>query len=119
MGPVGRRGEIFFTVREQPVFFLAGLWEREADTGEETFAMVTTEPNATAARFHDRMPLALNDGDVEEWLGDEPLPPKRLAELCRGLPAEALLFHELPPPLAIVRPERKQKAQSEDEPELF
>jgi putative SOS response-associated peptidase YedK len=118
-GPSGRRGEILFTVRDQPVFFLAGLWERDRDTGEETFAMVTTEPNATAARFHDRMPLALDDGNVEEWLGDHPLPQNRLAELCRGLPAEALLCHELPPPLKIVRPERKQKAQREDEPELF
>jgi putative SOS response-associated peptidase YedK len=119
MGPVGRRGEILFTVREQPVFFLAGLWERDGDKGEETFAMVTTEPNATAARFHDRMPLAFNDEQAEQWLGDEALSPKCLAELCRGLPAEALLAHELPPLLRIVRPERKQKAQSKDEPELF
>jgi putative SOS response-associated peptidase YedK len=68
--------------------------------------MVTTEPNEFLSRFHDRMPVVLEDADAEEWLGDEPLPADRLAMLCRGLPSEDLEHDELPAKLKIVRPSK-------------
>lgn len=99
-GPAGRRGEIRFWVRERPQFFFAGLWDENPDDPDpakpRAFAMVTTEPNATAAQFHDRMPVVLSDEEAAAWLGDQPLPEERLLEFCRGLPAEALLYEMLP-----------------------
>lgn len=110
-GPIGARGEILFTVRDRPCFFIAGLWEGDA------FTMVTTEPNDFVRQFHDRMPVVLADADVEAWLGDEPLPMDRLKELCRGLSADALAHETLPARLRIVRPNKKSGA--DEGPQLF
>jgi putative SOS response-associated peptidase YedK len=109
-GKVGARGEILFTVRECPCFLIAGLWEGDA------FTMVTTAPNETAARFHDRMPLVLSDADLEAWLGDQPLPPEELQRLCRGVSPDALLFEEKTAPLTGIRP---TKAIPDDGPSLL
>jgi putative SOS response-associated peptidase YedK len=79
--------------------------------------MVTTEPTEFVSRFHDRMPVVLEDADAEEWLGDEPLPADRLSTLCRGLPSEALNHDGLPPKLKIVHPSKA--APSDNSPMLF
>lgn len=107
LGPVGAKGEILFTVREQPIFFIAGLWEEEADG--RTFTMVTTEPNDYVRPYHDRMPVVLAAADLDVWLGDEPLPEPQLAALCRGLPADALVHEEIavPPKLTVERPAKR------------
>jgi len=59
---------------EQPLFAFAGLWSSwTSPDGElvESFAVVTTEPNATAAQYHDRMPLVLAPALYEDWLKPE------------------------------------------------
>ena len=45
------------------LFGLAGLW------AEDTCAVLTTAPNATMARIHDRMPLIIDQGQYAAWLG--------------------------------------------------
>lgn len=123
LGPEGARGEVLFRVKERPHFFMAGLWDTDPDEkGETAFTLVTTEPNDYVRRFHDRMPVILEDTDAECWIGEEPLTDDTLAELCRGLPSEAL-FHEeiaakpreeIPPKLVVTRP---TKAKKEPPPE--
>jgi putative SOS response-associated peptidase YedK len=114
LGPVGMKGEILFTVMGRPEFFFAGLWDGDA------FTMVTTEPNAFVAQFHDRMPVVLHDSDALAWLGEEPLADAELQRLCRGLPAEALLHETLPPRLKITRPAKETKPpDSDDQPMLL
>ena len=113
LGPAGARGEVLFTAKDRPCFFMAGLWE------ENAFTMVTTAPNEVAARFHDRMPLVLSDEDALAWLGDSPLPPAELLRLQAGLPAEALLCEELPAKLKIARPSTTPSPASEEQPELL
>ncbi len=102
LGPVGARGEILFTVTDRPAFFFAGLWDTGKDGRE--FTMVTTEPNDFVHRYHDRMPVVLDDAGIEAWLGDSPLAPDEIVRLCRGLLSEALLHEELAPKLKIARP---------------
>ena len=97
LGPAGIKGEILFTVKGRPEFFLAGLWEGD------TFTMVTTEPNEFVRQFHDRMPVVLSDEDARAWLGESPLPADELQRLCRGLPTDALDHETLPPKLKITR----------------
>ena len=46
------------------VFFLAGIYDRAR------FSVVTTQPNASVAPVHDRMPLLLQAQDVSAWLGN-------------------------------------------------
>jgi len=91
--------------------------------------MVTTEPNEFVRRFHDRMPVVLNDNDAAAWLGEEPLPEADLQLLCRGLPAEALNHEEIAPRPKVGTGEMAEKmkvtekntksAQATDQPTLF
>lgn len=122
LGPVGAKGEVLFTPKERSCFFIAGLWDRDPDeSGNRGFTLVTTEPNETAARFHDRMPVVLSHEQAREWIGEEPLPDEKLMELCRGLPPEALAFEEIAAKprekLVIKRPEKKPP--TDEQPTLF
>lgn len=124
LGPVGAKGEVLFTLREQQSFFIAGLWDRDPDeSGNRAFTLVTTEPNATASRFHDRMPLALTNEQAREWIGDEPMEDTRLSELLRGLPPEALSYTEIEArpreKLTIKRPEKKPAPPPDAQGSLF
>jgi putative SOS response-associated peptidase YedK len=57
---------------QQPLFGLAGLWERWIDphSGEhvETYTIVTTESNRALAHLHDRMPVIVEPDRFEDWL---------------------------------------------------
>jgi len=61
---------------------LGGLWESWTDpvNGDVTrsFAIVTTDANATMAPIHDRMPLVLEPADWSVWLGEQEGNPKGL-----------------------------------------
>ena len=95
-GPTGARGELYFTLKNRPRFYFAGLWDTDRDElGTRAFAMVTTEPNAYAARFHDRMPVVLSDADAKVWLGDKALPDDQLLALCRPLPDDVMQHSEI------------------------
>jgi putative SOS response-associated peptidase YedK len=123
LGPVGARGEVRFTVRERPHFYMAGLWDNDPNgSGECGYTLVTTEPNDYVRPFHDRMPVVLSDTDALAWLGEEPLPDARLIDLCRGLPSEALLHEEIaakaPEKLTVKRPDKKLPSTPE-QPTLF
>lgn len=123
LGPVGARGEVRFSVKDHPHFFIAGLWDNDPnESGECGYTLVTTEPNDYVRPFHDRMPVVLSDTDALDWLGEEPLADARLAELCRGLPSEALLHEEIaakpPEKLTVKRPEKEQSKDPE-QPMLF
>ena len=95
-GPVGARGEILFTLKDRPWFFIAGLWDTDpGENGAHAFTMVTTEPNGLAARFHDRMPLVLSDADAKLWLGDQPLPAEEVTRLCQPPPEDIMQHVEI------------------------
>ncbi len=56
---------------EQRLFAFAGLWSRwTSPDGEliDSFAVITTEPNAQALAYHDRMPLVLAPDLHDDWL---------------------------------------------------
>ncbi len=53
------------------LFAIAGLWESgtdEAGKACERCTLITTEPNAVAAKLHDRMPVILQPKDYDAWL---------------------------------------------------
>jgi putative SOS response-associated peptidase YedK len=56
---------------ERRLFAFAGLWSRwTSPDGEvvDSFAVVTTEPNAQAVEYHNRMPLVLAPDLYDGWL---------------------------------------------------
>ena len=102
-GPVGLRGELRFHPLGRDRFFIAGIFGEDTPSAPPDlegrtywFSMITTEPNAYARPFHDRMPLALSDDEAWRWIGDEPLPDDVLNSLLKGLRSEQLTHPVVP-----------------------
>jgi len=61
------KGEMWFSVIDQPVFGVAGFWQ--PTTGGAAFAMVTCEPNALVAPIHPKAIITvLEEADWDQWL---------------------------------------------------
>jgi putative SOS response-associated peptidase YedK len=71
-GEKGQRLKWRITLRGEPLFALAGLWEwwQEPQGGEgvASYTIVTCEANAAIAPLHDRMPVILREADYPRWL---------------------------------------------------
>lgn len=80
-----------FTVREDDLFGMAGLWSPWLNprTGqwEQTFSILTGEANETMQPIHDRQPEILAPQEYTEYLATAPRPP---LHLLRILPANEL-----------------------------
>jgi putative SOS response-associated peptidase YedK len=104
----GRKFPWYFTRRDGAPLLLAGIWDRwEAQAGAalETFALVTTEPNAVVAPLHDRMPVILPEERLPAWLQPEPADPVALRTLLAPLPAELMTAWPVSPRMNSVRHE--------------
>lgn len=61
------KGEMWFAVPVQPVFPVAGFWQR-TEAGN-SFAMVTCDPNPSVAPIHPKAMITILDpADVDTWL---------------------------------------------------
>ena len=54
---------------DAPVLFMAGCYDRYQD--QDRFVILTTAANPSVAPVHDRMPLILEPGELEQWVFDE------------------------------------------------
>jgi putative SOS response-associated peptidase YedK len=60
-----------FRPRDSALFTFAGVWSRwTSPEGEvvDSFALITTDPSAEAAKYHDRMPLVVPPELRDAWL---------------------------------------------------
>ena len=64
-----RKEKNVFRRKDMPVLFMAGL-SRQYEDGAR-FAILTTAANASMEPVHDRMPLILEQEEIEEWLLDD------------------------------------------------
>jgi putative SOS response-associated peptidase YedK len=80
----GLKQPYYFARKDGKPLLFAGLWDLSDVKGDvvPSFAILTDEPNALVAPYHDRMPVVLND--VERWLNVdttldviEPLAPEQ------------------------------------------
>jgi len=71
-GEKGQRMKWRISLREEPLFALAGLWEwwqdRESGEAIASFTIITCAANAVIAPLHDRMPVILRQPDYARWL---------------------------------------------------
>jgi putative SOS response-associated peptidase YedK len=70
----GRKQPYLFSVCNEPVFGLAGIYEdppRQASGGIPSAAILTTSPNELVGQIHDRMPVILRRDCFEEWLNPD------------------------------------------------
>ena len=65
----GRKEKFRFERQDSPVLWMAGCYN--VYQGQENFVVITTEANPSVSPIHDRMPLILEQQEIEEWLFDE------------------------------------------------
>jgi len=74
------RREPFWYHRARPsalggLLLLGGLYQQRRGPGAEAhprFTVLTTRPSRLVAEVHDRMPVIIDDGHVDDWLTAEP-----------------------------------------------
>jgi putative SOS response-associated peptidase YedK len=91
----------FIYPAHEDYFFIACVFDEwtNKDTGEflQTFSIVTNAANKTMATIHNskqRMPLILNDDDINTWL-DPTTPKTKLAELFKPFDDAKLKYHTI------------------------
>ena len=86
-------------LKDNPIMSVAGVWERWQPDGQaepvQSFSIVTIRANDFMANIHDRMPVILDERDVELWLDPEIQDSDQLFPLLRPCPAEWLAAHEV------------------------
>jgi len=89
-GEKGSKIKWRITVKDQPLFAFAGLWDWWRDPKDpdaepvEAFTIITTSPNEILADIHDRMPVIVAESDYQAWLENGS------RSLLRPLPSEAI-----------------------------
>jgi putative SOS response-associated peptidase YedK len=86
------------SVKGRHVLGMAGLWapwkNPKTDKWEDTFAIVTTDPNGKMSEIHDRQAVILEPQEYAEWLAESERPPLHLLLV---LPDEDLQIDPLNP----------------------
>jgi putative SOS response-associated peptidase YedK len=85
-----RKHKWLFTLAGEEWFGIAGIWRTAADVGE-AFTMLTTDPGADVAPYHNRQIVVLPPAEVARWL-DPAIPA---ADLLRPLPAGSLKVEQI------------------------
>ncbi|HET7160114.1 MAG TPA: SOS response-associated peptidase [Burkholderiales bacterium] len=86
--PDGKQPFLFISP-EHTLLAFAGLWEawRQPDGGVLlSYTIMTTAPNDFVKRFHDRMPVVLDEADCGRWLTEDD--PRDVLRACHN---EALI----------------------------
>jgi putative SOS response-associated peptidase YedK len=76
----GSKQPYYFFSTQEVLLGLAAIWENDS------FSLITTEPNATLRTIHDRMPVIIARDDYGAWLAGE-------EGLLRPAPDDALQVH--------------------------
>ena len=81
-GEKGSKTRTWFSLPDEPVFAVAGIWRDTAEWGS-AYSMVMTEACIHVADIHDRMPVILRREDWADWLDGL---PDAATLLCRPYP---------------------------------
>jgi putative SOS response-associated peptidase YedK len=81
-GEKGRKTRTWFSLPDQDVFAVAGIWRDSPEWGL-CYSMVMTEACIHVADVHDRMPVILKRSDWADWLEG---PPDAASVFCRPYP---------------------------------
>lgn len=58
--------KVTFSRADSPILYMAGFHQIMQDT--ERFIIITTQANESVRKVHDRMPLILEEQELEEWV---------------------------------------------------
>lgn len=90
------KNKVSFLRKDAPVLYMAGFYRKFQE--EERFIIITTEANASVSPVHHRMPLILEEKELEDWVYDDGLleyllhktPP--MLERCQEFEQQSLPF---------------------------
>lgn len=92
----GRKTPYYVTVRERPLFSLAGVYDYWTDAGRDervmTYSVITTEANPLMRYVNNasgRMPVILRSEDEARWL-DPDLSDKQIAAMLKPYPEQGM-----------------------------
>ena len=85
-----RKDKWLFTMRDNPIFCVAGIWRETKDVGQ-AFTMLTMEPGPDIAPFHDRQIVIVERDAWADWLD----PSVSAQSVIRALPAGSLLVEQV------------------------
>jgi len=95
VGPRGQKQPLNIARRDGKFLSMAGLYNFWRPAGSQgrpipTFTIVTITPNQWMARIHDRMPVMLQDDEVDVWLNPTLSDPEALTSLLKAPPEDFL-----------------------------
>jgi putative SOS response-associated peptidase YedK len=81
-----------FKVKDEDAFSFAGIYSEVTIDGHEkqSFAIITTQPNAIMRPVHNRMPVILSREEEDEWLNPDIIEPERLEKFLDPFPSEMM-----------------------------
>lgn len=62
------KNKIRFVRKDSNILYMAGIWKKYED--EDRFVILTTGANESMKDVHDRMPLILENSELESWIFD-------------------------------------------------
>jgi putative SOS response-associated peptidase YedK len=86
-GEKGSKTRTWFSLPDEEVFAVAGIWRDTAEWGP-AYSMVMTEACIHVAEVHDRMPVILGRDSWTDWLDG---PPDAARLLCQPYPADMVV----------------------------
>lgn len=63
------KNKVTFLREDAPVLYMAGFYRSYQN--EEHFIIITTQANASVEKIHDRMPLILEEKELEDWVYED------------------------------------------------
>jgi putative SOS response-associated peptidase YedK len=107
----GATKQPYFIKTRDPLFAVAGLWERWEGPAQtiESCTLLTTSANEAISAIHDRMPVIVPPGRFKHWL-DPSSKTEQLAEVLVPYPADEMLLHPV---------SRRVSSPKEQGPELI
>jgi putative SOS response-associated peptidase YedK len=88
----------YFHLPEAPLLAFAGLWDQWADHEGNllfTYTIITTKPNESIAKIHNRMPAIFLPGHEDLWLSKTALNTSDLKEILAPFPAENMEMYPI------------------------
>ena len=64
-----KKNKVSFQRKDAPVLYMAGFYNRFGDF--DHFIIITTDANLSVRPVHDRMPLLLDDSELQSWIYDD------------------------------------------------
>lgn len=63
------KNKVTFWREDKPILYMAGFYNRFQ--GEDRFIIITTQANASVQQVHDRMPLILEEQELQAWIYED------------------------------------------------